>query len=143
MASVLWCMVGLPRSGKSTWIKDMHYRNEFYPIVSKDAVRLALHGERFLVEKEDEVHRISRMMIHALFLAGHKVVVLDETNTTVKRRNQCRSEHWSVRFKVFSTSREECIRRAIATNDTVIVPIIERMARHFEPLTVAEKLLEL
>ena len=121
----------------------MHYRNEFYPIVSKDAVRLALHGERFLVEKEDEVHRISRIMIHALFLAGHKVVVLDDTNTTVNRRNQCRSKHWSVRFKVFNTSKEECLRRAEATNDTVIIPVIKKMAAQFDPLTDEEKMLEL
>jgi predicted kinase len=121
----------------------MHYRNEFYPVVSKDAIRIALHGERFLEEREYEVHSISRTMVHALFLAGHRVVVLDETNTTTQRRNQCRSEHWSIRFKVFDTPKEECIRRALATNDTVIVPVIERMAAQFEPLTAEEKMLEL
>jgi predicted kinase len=135
-------LVGLPRSGKTTWATDKG-GDDFDPIVSKDAIRLALHGERFLKEREDEVHSISRIMIHALFLAGHKVVVLDETNTTVKRRNECRSEHWSVRFKVFDTPVGECLRRAALTDDTVIVPIIRKMAAQFEPLTPAEKMLEL
>lgn len=138
----LWCLVGLPRSGKTTWATDIG-GDYIYPIVSKDAIRLALHGERFLQEREGEVHEISRVMIHALFLAGHKVVVLDETNTTIKRRNECRSEHWSVRFKVFNTSEEECLRRAEAMNDTVIIPVIKKMAAQFEPLTAAEKLLEM
>lgn len=139
----LWCLVGLPRSGKSTWAEDMAYRNEFYPIVCKDSIRLALHGQRFLKERESEVGEITEIMIHALFLSGHRVVVLDETNTTIERRNQYRSEHWGVRFKVFSTPKEECIRRAMITNDTVIIPIIEKMAAQFEPLTEEEKLLEL
>jgi predicted kinase len=143
MKKELWCLVGLPRSGKSTWATKMGSRDELDPIVSKDAIRLALHGERFLAEREDEVHEISRVMIHALFLAGHRIVVLDETNTTIKRRNQCRSKYWTVRFKVFSTPKEECIRRALKTSDSVIIPVIERMAKQFEPLTPEEKLLEI
>jgi len=136
---ILLCLVGLPRSGKSTWVKDMAYRNEFYPIVSKDSIRLALHGKRFDGEREAEVHHISKVMIRSLFNAGHSVVVLDETNTTTGRRNSCYSPDWEVRFKVFNTSDVECVRRAMAMKDYDIISVIERMSAQWEPLTEEEQ----
>ena len=34
--------VGLPRSGKTTWARE-----QGYPIVNPDSIRLSLHGKRF------------------------------------------------------------------------------------------------
>lgn len=139
MDKILLALVGLPRSGKSTWVKEMEYRKEFYPVVSKDAIRLALHGRRYDQSQEGDVHRICNIMVQALFLSGHKIVCLDETNTTHIRRNTCLSREWKVRFKVFNTSEEECIRRANAIGDIDIIPIIEKMAAQWEPLTDEEQ----
>jgi predicted kinase len=139
MDKILLCLVGLPRSGKSTWAKDMEYRNEFYPVVNKDAIRLALHGRRYDQSREGHVHQACKLMITSLFLAGHKIVCLDETNTTEIRRNTCMSREWKVRFKVFATPKEECIRRAMTVGDIDIVPIIEKMSAQWEPLTEEEQ----
>jgi hypothetical protein len=108
------------------------------PIVSKDSIRLALHGKRYDVEREAEVHHLSRLMTKALFMSGHDIVVLDETHTTTRWRNACYSEDWHVRFKVFGTSETECLRRALSTGDTLIAGIIKEMSAQWEPLTVAE-----
>ncbi len=138
MKNILLCLVGLPRSGKSTWAKDMAYRSEFYPIVNKDSIRLALHGNVFDATKEDEVRKIARVTVTALFLAGHKIVCLDETNITYLRRNEWQSRSWNVRFKVFSASKEVCIRRAKVKGESKIIPVIEQMAVEFEDLTEEE-----
>ncbi len=138
MKNVLLMLVGLPRSGKSNWAMDMAYRNEFYPVVNKDSIRLALHGSVFREDREHEVCRIARISVTALFLAGHKVVCLDETNITYLRRCEWQTRSWDVRFMVFNTGKEECIRRAKARGEKLIIPVIEKMAAQWEPLNEEE-----
>lgn len=131
---VLVATVGLPRSGKTTWAKM-----QAYPIVNPDAIRLALHGQRFIAEAEPYVWAIAKTMVKALFLAGHKVVVLDATNNTVKRRQEWVSKEWATYFKHIDTSAQVCIERADEEDDHDIMPVIERMASQYEPLTDDEK----
>jgi len=123
----LICMVGLPRSGKTTSARGMRY-----PIVNPDSIRLALHGARFISLAEPFVWAIAKVMVRALFLAGHITVILDATNTTRKRREEWMSDDWSTEFAVVPTSREDCIARATAMGDTEIIPIIEKMAAQYE-----------
>jgi predicted kinase len=132
---VLLATVGLPRSGKSTWAKS-----QAYPIVNPDSVRLAIHGQRFIAEAEPFVWATVKAMVKALFLAGHRIVILDATNTTRKRRDEWQSREWATFFKVMDTPKEVCLERAISENDMEILPIIERMAEQFEPLGEDENL---
>ncbi len=126
---LLICTVGLPRSGKTTWA-----RTQQHPIVSPDSIRLALHGQRYIQSAEPFVWAIAHTMVESLFLAGHKVVVLDATNGTRKRRNDWRSPNYRTAFKVIGTSVSVCLERAVAEGDTEIVPVIERMAAAWEML---------
>jgi predicted kinase len=114
--------VGLPRSGKSTWAKK-----QGYPIVNPDAIRLALYGQRFIKEGEEMVWAIAKYMVRSLFLAGHETVTLDATNTTKRRRDEWLSSNWRCEFKCIYTSKDECIKRAIADRMEDLVPIIEDM----------------
>ena len=68
--NLLFLTVGLPRSGKSTWALSQNL-----PVVSPDAIRLALHGLAFDAKRETEVWDIAMMMVRSLFLAGHKNVI--------------------------------------------------------------------
>lgn len=116
--------VGLPRSGKSTWVRDLGV-----PIVSPDSVRLAFYKERWRADMEAWVWPITQVMIDSLFESGHKVIAYDATNYTQEirekfiRNNSSRDIHW-VCFKV---PVNECIKRAIDTSQEDLVPIIERM----------------
>ena len=123
--------VGLPYSGKSTWA-----RKQGYPIVCPDAIRYALHGERFLPAAEPMVWAVAKYMVRALFGAGHDTVILDATNTTEERREEWATGDWAVACHVIDTPADECIRRAKAAGDEEILPIIDRMAERWEPPTV-------
>jgi len=126
--------VGLPRSGKTTWA-----RLQGVPIVSPDAIRLALHGHRFEALAEPFVWAIAKVMVRALFRAGHYTVIVDACNNTRKRRDEWRSDEWALSFMRIETSTEECLRRADAEHDDYIIPIIKRMSDQFEPIADDEK----
>lgn len=128
-AHILIATVGLPRAGKSTWA-----RSQSYPVVCPDAVRLAMHGRRFAVEAEPFVWAVAKCMVRALFMAGHKTVILDATNVSRKRRDEWRSPEWGTYFKVFNTSPALCITRAERQGDTEILPVIDRMAGEWQNL---------
>lgn len=130
----LYMTIGLPRSGKSTWA-----RQQGWPIVNPDSIRLALHGERFIAQAEPHVWAIAKTMVRALFLAGHDKVILDATGGTRVRRDEWNSIDWANWYVVFTADKEECIRRARVIDDEYIVPVIERMADQFVPLEPGEK----
>lgn len=127
----LICTVGLPRSGKSTWAKKMR-EERGWPTVNPDAVRYALHGQRYAARAEPMVWAVVAIMIRSLFIAGHKVVVLDATGNTRKRRDSMAGDDWVLYYKVIDTAKEICIERARAKDDDVIIPVIERMAEQHE-----------
>lgn len=130
---ILILTVGLPRSGKTTWAK-----RQSVPIVNPDSIRLALHGQRFQAEAEPFVWAIAKVMVRALFLAGHTCVILDATNTTTKRRDEWIDKAWETRFQHFTAPKTVCDARALAMGDNYILPIIAKMAAQFEPLTPHE-----
>jgi predicted kinase len=133
MNSRLVLMVGLPRSGKTTQAQKMPY-----PIVSPDAIRLALHGQRFAAEAEPHVWAIAKTMVAALFLAGHSVVVLDACNVSRKRRDEWKDARWVREFYVIDTPAAECALRAERSGREDVIPIIDRMSKAWEPITEDE-----
>ena len=98
------------------------------PIVNPDAIRLGLHGQRFVALAEPFVWAIAMLMVRALFLAGHSKVIVDATNVSEKRREQWRSDSWTTSWKIIDTTAETCIERAKLESDDEIVPVIERMS---------------
>ena len=116
--------VGLPRSGKTTWAQD-----QGYPVVCPDAIRLAMHGARFISSAEPLVWAIAKIMVAALFLAGHHLVIVDATNNTKKRRDEWKSNSWEIRTEVFPESAVVCVARAENDDRFDLVPVIERMDR--------------
>lgn len=132
--SELILTVGLPRGGKTTWA-----RQQGVPIVNPDSIRLALHGERFISLAEPFVWAIAKLMVRALFLAGHQQVIVDATNTTQKRRDEWRSPDWTLAYKIIPATAQECISRAKAEGDQYIIPHIERMAATYESPNSSEE----
>ena len=133
--------VGLPRSGKSTWAREVT-KQIHSPIVNPDAVRMAITGQRFVKHAEPLVWTIVQCMVRALFQAGHNSVILDATNTTKARRkfwlDECRNGFYGddakVSFIVFDTPVDVCKQRAIHGGMKDLLPIIDSMNEGFESL---------
>ena len=136
----LICMVGLPRSGKTT-LALTHGA----PIVCPDAIRLACHARAYFAPFEPWTWAMAYTMAEALFQAGHREVIFDATNNTRKRRDALRlqgdtfGEHpdmcgWTCRWWRVNTPADVCIERA----DASLIPVIERMAAQVEPLAPEE-----
>lgn len=133
MKPLLVCMMGLPRSGKSTLIAGL-MDTLHAPVVERDTIRLALHGQVYAIEAEPMVRAISLVMIRSLFLSGHKVVVCDETHYSRAARDFNKSRDWNTAFYEVKTSPEVCKERAYATEQSYLVPVINEMFSRYEPL---------
>lgn len=138
---ILVCTVGFPRSGKSTWAKA-----QSWPVVNPDSIRLAIHGQAFVADAEPFVWATAKVMVRALFEAGHKVIILDATNTTKQRRAEWFDDRWTTFFKKFDAtsphgaSVETCITRARQGGREDLIPVIERMSAKYDLLDDSCKL---
>lgn len=119
--------IGLPRSGKSTWS-----RAQGVPIVNPDSIRLAIHGQPFFAPAEPLVWTTAKLMVRALFLAGHDTVILDATNTTSYRRDEWASREWTRQYVCFDTPVAVCHERATAAGQDYLHAVIDRMAKEME-----------
>jgi len=138
--NTLIVLVGLPRSGKTTWANG-----ERSPMVSPDAIRLALHGRKFVPEAEPIVWVYSKLMVRSLFYAGHNRVIVDGCHVKRKYREEWYASelfgpNWKTVFQEFSADKATCIRRA-EKRDPDLIPVIEKMAAEWEPLQPDEELL--
>jgi predicted kinase len=131
-------MCGLPRSGKSTWAKK---NKGNAVIVSADQLRLLVYHQRFWAEGEPLKWSIHGIALRMLMEQGVDIII-DETNTTPKRREPLirmgKEYGYTVACTLIDTSKEECLNRAKAKDDILIQPVIERMAKEFVPPTVKE-----
>lgn len=133
-------MCGLPRSGKSTVTAALS-KKLGAPIVRRDAIRLALHGERYALAAEPMVKAMSLYMIRALFLSGHEVVIADETNYSKLARQTLQEHDWETVFYPILTERDVCIERAIQTGQPDLIPIISEMWERYEALDPTDEVL--
>jgi len=111
MCKKLIVTVGLPRSGKSTWA-----RQSGFVVVDRDEVGRALikYDERtnpFCLSKWEKLFDFMLIMIDALFAAGHNTIVLDYSNIIKQYRDAWKSDEWETEYRVFTASKEECLRR--------------------------------
>jgi len=125
----LTIMVGLPRSGKSTYAKLTGN-----PIVARDAVHHAMCGKQLqpLDDIQPMVSTFIKYMITALFQAGHDKVIYDACNHTKEVRARwitwCLFNGIECKFKHITTPMEICQSRAKQfKNADWLVPKIKEM----------------
>lgn len=136
--ALLIATVGLPRSGKSTILRTMA-KELGAPVVSRDAIRMSLHGQFYVPQAEPFTRAIYKCMIAALFEAGHETVLADETHYSRAARDFVADGPWDTEFLVVPTDARTCIERAWATNQSWLPPVIEEMVKRFQPLGPDEK----
>lgn len=124
MKSRLILLVGLPRSGKSTWAAGQDC-----PVVSRDTIRLKLHGKAFLPDSEDAVSRIEELAVRQLRAEGHPAIILDSTHFRQEYIDRWDTDEWEIETKYFNTPRSICIERARSSGRTDLIDVINMMCR--------------
>lgn len=143
MSKEIIVLVGLPRSGKTTWRNHYikNYEGDVPVVICADDIRYLLYGQRFFSGGEPFVWATRDIMFKCLMQQG-KTIIIDETNVVKYNRSKIIAEakkyEYSVTAIIFPTSREACIARAIWCDDDYIVPIINSMADKYEPVLINE-----
>lgn len=136
---------GLPRSGKSTratgLVKAYVARKQYPCLIDKDSIRKMYHemGEYqwpFDGKLEEMIHLTALQQLRYANTIGQETVIWDDAIdglTDADVRNLKHSIEQVVPNATFheeslDTSPEECIRRAVATNQAYLVPVIMSMA---------------
>jgi hypothetical protein len=138
--NTLIMMHGLPRSGKSTWAQS-----QGFPIVDPDAIRLAKTGKRWWGPIEHEVWALARTMVRALYLAGHKTVILDSTCYSRQQRDfflPTGDVLWNRYSKEVYATVPDCCDRAIESGMPDLVDVIKWMAEAWEDIKPEERIAE-
>jgi len=134
---ILICSMGIPRSGKTIWVKEIHEKYGI-PVVCPDDIRLALHGKVFDVSKEKIVWEITRTMVKCLFMQGYIRVLFDATN--YHRGARKTPKKWAkeigcdIVFYDIKTPKDVCIQRCKDGDRKDLIPIVERMFCGYHPL---------
>jgi len=132
---LLIVLMGLPRSGKSTWAREESKRLNA-PIINPDSIRLALYGQAYIWSMEPYVWAITTTMVQSLFSAGHETVIIDSTN--INRKSRDKWQDFGPAFHYISTPTDICLKRAKDGGRDDLLEVIERMAEQFEPLMEEE-----
>lgn len=127
-------MLGLPRSGKSTYCEQFKNHPNTV-VVNSDQIRLALHGARYNRLAEPMVHAITKVVTRSLFNQEYCVIV-DETNTTKGSIRQWLEIDPDAEFIYIDTPLEVCKDRALQSKhfDLVDKGVIDRMYRNLQEL---------
>lgn len=123
--NMLVVVCGLPRSGKSTFARQLSS-----PMVEPDAVRLAFQGRPFIRETEEWIWSLVRLMVRSLFYAGHAdVVTTGIYGSKIQRRQWLANEIWRPVFCCVETPVQECLNRAKATLRPELEPVVLDIAK--------------
>lgn len=127
----LYFTSGMPRCGKSTYCEEWVKQAPKRVIVCSDDIRLALHGHRYEPLAETIVFGIKHIMIRSLLSRGFDVIV-DGTHSTEISIQRILEIDQNAICIMFDTSKEECIKRALATGQNDLIPAIERIYDNLE-----------
>lgn len=152
----LTILVGLPRSGKSTYSKWWREFGDFKTDnnskltkditprvhVSEDELQLALHGCRYSSLSEPLIKNLANIMIRKYLDAGYDVLA-DDTHTSVDSLLQklkidpeadikfhwpWRYEDIEITYSLFEKYIDTCKQRAIETLQSDLLPVIDNLA---------------
>lgn len=130
-------MVGLPRSGKSTFIKDWQDSPVCFPrvVLCADVFREVILGQPYRKAAEPIVHAHVLTAARALIKSGYDVMI-DECNTSKRSLYSIFEIDPAAEYVMVKTPTETCRQRALALNQGALLPVIDRAARQLAVLDV-------
>lgn len=130
-------LVGLPGSGKTTWLKERHL-----PALSSDATRLLLSDDEDNQKIHGLVFRTMRYLLRQRIAAGTAATYIDATSLAPwERRPWIQFAHLhdcDVEAVFFDTPLETCLDRNRKRTRVVPPEVIRSMSQRMIPPTAAE-----
>ena len=127
-------MMGIPGSGKTTWIDENLPYEEFPDVISPDDLRKRLSGDASDQSRNTEVFGMAHARLKWLLLHGHNAV-WDATNITADARKQirmiCKEYKATTQLVIMGTPYEVCCERNAARERVVPIHAMERMEDQF------------
>jgi predicted kinase len=134
----LTALIGTARSGKSTfsrgWEEEKDPDGLTRLVLNCDQVRLALHGHRWIGKAEPMVSATYGVMINTLLLNPKLHILLDDTHTTVASVRSVLNLDPDAKFIYIPCPVEVARKRAIDTNQSDLIPVIDRMYNNLQNL---------
>jgi predicted kinase len=144
----LYMMIGVPGSGKSTWIANQNFDWNKTMVVSTDAIidqRAAAQGKTYSEVFQNEIKGATAQMNANLknAIANNMDIALDQTNLTPKSRQSKLSQIPKNYRKVavyFSTPDDQELMRRLANRPGKTIPtgVVANMISQLQPPTKAE-----
>lgn len=132
----LYLMVGLPRSGKSTWTEN---NREGKAVLSADTLRVMLHGSLYNPKKEKMVWEVFDYLLRKVLEAGTQDIIIDNTNTSTKSRRGIIQTAIEAGYQIIcvwvKTPAKICYSR---TENIGLLDAIDRMEKYFEVPRLSE-----
>lgn len=146
---VAYVLVGLPGSGKSTWIRSVNAAGEYVVISSDDKIDAhAKENGKTYSDVFDSYIKQATSAMNADFkeaVANNKNIIWDQTNMSSKKRKgilQQLPKNYKKIAVVFQIADDELIRRLEKRSKdegkTIPMGIVYSMAKSFEMPTTAE-----
>lgn len=133
-------MCGLPRSGKTTFRNMLKEEVKDIFVISADELRYLIYGQRYFDGGEDFVWS-TRDKIFKYMLIQSKTILIDETNTSIKRRKAIIELAKQFKYKVIcvyvNTPLNICEGRA-RKDDNDLRVVMDRMSKYFQVPLKAE-----
>ncbi len=143
-----YVLVGVPGSGKSTWIKNQEWAKDI-PVVSTDNFVEAYaveQGKTYSEVFDDYMPIAVRLMVNQALAAqaNHKDIIWDQTSTTIasrrKKFNTLLKDQYEFIAVVFKTPPDEVLKECLASRPGKHIPdsVMRRMIEGFDPVTEDE-----
>jgi len=124
-------MIGLPRSGKSTFCNEWKAEAPNRVVLTGDSFRYAIYNKDYQYEGEELVRGALITATRALLLDGYTVLV-DETNTTPASIEHLMRIDIDSTAYIMHTSTDICVKRAIKLGNPRLEHPIRRMANNLK-----------
>lgn len=136
MSKQIIFMIGLPRSGKSSWVKNNKSESDI--VISKDHLRLLTYNQRFWAEGENMMKTVHSIMLRCLMEQGANIII-DDTNFCKYLRKPIidlakKYNYNSIKaiLPVDYKNIDLCKERAVFTGQNDLISVIDNMADKFE-----------